>query len=211
MNGSTAALASAAAKLQTRATARRVPALFLLTDDERVRDPVVAVNRLPRGAAVIVRARDEHALRRLVAALAPVCRRRGVALIVAGDAWLALRHGAAGVHLSERQARRACPLAGGSGSRLFVTAAAHSLPALLRAERLGAAAILLSPVFATASHPGARPLGTVRFAALVRAARHKNVGAALIALGGVTPDKAHRLIAAGADGFAAIGALATAS
>jgi thiamine-phosphate pyrophosphorylase len=208
MNGSTAALASAATKLQTRATAQRGPALFLLTDDERVRDPVAAVNRLPRGAAVIARARDEDALRQLVSALAPVCRRRGVALIVAGDVRLALRHGAAGVHLSERQGRRGRPLARGSDARLFVTAAAHSLPALLRAERLGASAILLSPVFATASHPGARPLGAIRFAALVRAARRRNVGAALIALGGVTPERAQRLIAAGADGFAAIGALA---
>lgn len=212
------ALASAAAKLQARtrhAPRARIPALFLLTDDARLPDPVAAVQRLPRGAAVIARARDRDALDALVAALVPVCRRRGVALIVAGDVRLALRHGADGVHLSESLCRRhsaaaalALPPAGRSARPLLLTAAAHSLPAVLRAGRLGATAVLLSPVFATQSHPGARPLGAIRLAALIRATRRKGVGATVVALGGVTPTTARRLADSGVGGVAAIGALA---
>lgn len=193
---------------------RRAPALFLLTDDERLRDPVAAVARLPRGAAVIARARDADALGHLVATLTPICRRRGIALIVANDARLALRHGAAGVHLSEAHCRLPGVTAIGlqrrerHRRRLLLIAAAHSLPAMLRADRLGAAAVLLSPVFATESHPGARPLGTLRFAALVHAARRKGLSAAVIALGGVAAANMRRAMRAGADGFAAIGALA---
>jgi thiamine-phosphate pyrophosphorylase len=211
------ALASAAAKLQARASGartsgrRRAPTLFLLTDDARLADPVAAAARLPRGAAVIARARDADALGRLVAALVPICRRRHVALIVANDPRLALRH-RAGVHLSEVRCRSrglaALGLPRGRRRQRLLVAAAHSLPALLRAGRLGAAAVLLSPVFATASHPGARPLGAIRFAAAIRAARRKGLRAAVIALGGVTADTARQAMMAGADGLAAIGALA---
>lgn len=215
------ALASAAAKLQARGpgsrarrSRRRIPALFLVTDDDRLADPLAAVRRLPRGAAVIARARDATELSQLVAALAPVCRRRGVALIVANDIRLALRYGAAGVHVSERGCRRRSVAAlglaqkGPRGRRFLVTAAAHSLPAMLRAQRLGAAVVVLSPAFPTQSHPGVRPLGAVRFAALIRAARRKGLRAAVVALGGVTAATAQRLAQAGAGGLAAVGALA---
>jgi thiamine-phosphate pyrophosphorylase len=226
-SASATALASAAAKLQackTRERGQRLPTLFLLTDDERLPDPAAAVRKLPRGgsscrlrarAAVIARARNPHELEILVRAIAPICRRRGVALIVANDARLAHRYGADGVHLSEERSRGgnlaslALPRRGSRGrQRLLLTGAAHSFPALLRAVRIGADAVLLSPAFATESHPDARPLGIIRFAAIVRAARRMKIRTPLIALGGVTAGQAQRLTQAGANGLAAIGALA---
>lgn len=165
-------------------------------------------------AAVVVRARDGDFRESLARALAPLCRRRGIALIVAGDARLALRVGAAGVHLSEAAVRRgnlsgfALPRRGAKGARLLVTMAAHSLAALLRAHRLGADAVFLSPAFATASHPGLRPLGGARFAALIRTARRAGARTPVLALGGVTAANAQRLRNARANGLAAVGALA---
>jgi thiamine-phosphate pyrophosphorylase len=222
------ALASAARKLQAGEPGRRerrVPDLVLFTDEERLADPAAAIEHLPRGtmarnrpcgrAAVVVRARNGDSREALIRALAPLCRRRGVALIVAGDVRLALRIGAAGVHLSEAAVRGrglsalALPRRGAKGARrLLVTMAAHSLAAVLRAQRLGADAVFLSPAFATGSHPGRRPLGGVRFAALIRAARRDGARTPVLALGGVTAATAKSLRNARADGLAAVGALA---
>jgi thiamine-phosphate pyrophosphorylase len=121
---------------------------------------------------------------------------------------LAERIGADGVHFSEATFRhRVCGKRPGAKRRHYIiTAAAHSYPALLRAARLGADAVLLSPVFATASHPGARPLGAVRFAACARKLRRASA-VPIIALGGIRASNAQRVAGAGAAGFAAIGAL----
>lgn len=56
-------------------------------------------------------------------------------------------------------------------------------------------------MFATASHPLARPLGSLRFAAWVRRA-----SLPVYALGGVTNATVHRLAGNGAAGVAVVGA-----
>jgi thiamine-phosphate pyrophosphorylase len=166
-----------------------------------------------RGAAalaVIVRESDAKKRAELAVRLAPVCRARHVSLLIANDPALAARVRADGVHLSEAAVARRAIGAGAIGSfrkGAFVTAAAHSYPALLRARRRGVDAALLSPVFATLSHPGARPIGGLRFAALVHTLRRRGGGMGVIALGGVTASNAARLVRAGATGLAAIGAL----
>ncbi len=185
----------------------RLPPLILVTDEARLPDPVAAVGRLPPGSAVILRhydAPDRPALARRLAAL---CRRRGVRLLIAGDWRLAAAVGAGGVHLPEAATRRG-PMAWGGRFAprrpgFLVTAAAHSPAALWQAARAGADAALLSPVFPTASHPGAPGVGVLRFAIWCR---HAPI--AVYALGGIDRRAARRLKGAGAAGFAAIGALA---
>lgn len=179
-----------------------VPALLLLTDDSRLPDPVPAMARLPRGAGVVLR-RQTASLQagRVVAA----GWRRRQAVLVAGEWRLAAAVGAAGVHLPEALARHGvlAPLLGWRRKRgLLLTMACHSPTALARAWRLGADAALLSPVFPTASHPGAAVLGPLRFRIWVRRARLP-----VLALGGIGPGTAARLQGSGAAGLAAIGAL----
>lgn len=65
---------------------------------------------------------------------------------------------------------------------------AHSLRELGMARHLGADAVLLSPVFATRSHPKARTLGPLRFRLLAARA-----GLPVIALGGMDARRAKRL------------------
>lgn len=62
--------------------------------------------------------------------------------------------------------------------------------------------MLVSPLFATRSHPGAKPLGSARFAALARLSP-----VPVIALGGVKPRHAGLIRRLGAAGFAAIDGL----
>lgn len=193
-------VANMARRLNSRHPAgRRLPPLILITDAARLPDPLAAAARLPAGAAVILRDYDAPDRADLARALAQMCRTRRLRLLVAADATLAHRVGADGVHLPEdlvpRMPRR-------WPRDWLVTAAAHSPAALWRARRAGADAALLSPVFPTASHPGAPALGALRFAAWAN-----EMPLPVYALGGVNAGTARRLTGRGAVGLAGIGGM----
>jgi len=179
----------------------RLPPLILVTDPDRTPDPAALAGRLPRGCGVIFRAFGRKGAGETARKLAAAARRRGLVLLIGADE---LRAAGAGVHLPERMARRAGPLKRARPG-VMVTAAAHSLTALIRARRAGADAALLSTVFASLSPSAGRPLGAVRFAALVRKA-----GLPVYALGGVGTKNAPRLLGSGAAGLAMVEGLANA-
>ncbi len=186
-----------------RRRGRRLPALWLVSDPVRLPDPRAVASRLPRGAGVVARGTAPAAL----AGLAALARRRGLALLVAGDGRAALAAGA-GLHLPERRAaRHLLPFllarrAGAPGALL--TLAAHGGAAgAARARRLRPDLLFLSPLFATASHPGARPLGVLRWLAAARRLGFARVAA----LGGVGAGTAAR-VPRQAAGIAAIGGFA---
>lgn len=186
-------LARAAARLAV--TARRgLPPLILMTDDERLPDPVAAARALPKGSVVIVRARTRQRVVELVQQLLPLARQRGLFLLSAG----VLVPGADGVHLPQARVGEAARLR--ATRRILLTASAHSFPALRQTTLVDA--VLLSPVFATESHPGRAALSPVRAALMARQSPRP-----VYALGGITPENARRL--SGFCGLAAIGALAT--
>lgn len=135
-------------------------------------------------------------------ALARVCRTRGLTLLVGADAGLAVRLRADGVHLPERLAGRRGRVNALRG-RFLVTAAAHSLPAALRARRSGVQALVVSPVFESDSPSAGRPMGPRALATLIRWA-----AAPVYALGGVDASNVRRLGMTGAVGIAAVKALA---
>jgi thiamine-phosphate pyrophosphorylase len=166
--------------------------LVLMTDDERLPDPVAAARRLPKGSMVILRARDtarRHALADSLRA-----QTDGLILLAADDPVLADRlHG---LHLPEKRAREAAHWRA-LRPHWVITVAAHSSQGLHIAY---ADAVLLSPIFATRSHPKAHPLTAARARLMVR-----NSLLPVLALGGVTARNAPLL--KGFAGFAAIGAL----
>lgn len=204
-----ASLAEAALRLKGgRGAALRpaciLPACILIVERARLADPGPAIAKLPRGSVVILRDYGAADRAAYAARLARLCRSRRLRLLVAGDVRLALAVGAHGLHLPEGAA-----CSGDRRWRLWrkpgwlVTAAAHSPRAVARARRAGADALLLSPVFATVSHPGATPLGSLRFAAWARQER-----VPVYALGGMTAATTRRLAGSGAAGIAAIGGFA---
>lgn len=167
-----------------------LPRLWLLTDERQGDALWSALDRLPRGAGVIVRHYSLAGPARLalIARVRRITRRRGLVLVLAGDARLATRCRADGVYQASRR-----------GRPLLEIATAHDRAELVAAARAEAAAVLLSPAFPTRSHPGARVLGPLRFGLLAR-----DAGLPVIALGGMTSEKARRLAPLGADGWAAI-------
>lgn len=191
-------LAAAARRLNRRRDA--LPALWLMTDENRLPDPTPVLAALGRvGGGLILRYRDPTAHRRDIARIRRLSRIVSVPVLLAGPVALARRFGLAGAHYAEARAR-ATP--GRPRRRLWLTCAAHDRRALARAARIGADAAIVAPVFATKSHPDARTLGPLRLARLIRGS-----AVPVIALGGIDATTARRLPPRVA-GIAAIGALA---
>ena len=179
---------------------RDLPAVILMTDAERLPDPRAAIKRLPFDAAVLLRHPDPGARRELADRLVPLCRARDLLVIVSDDLALAEACGADGLHLPERSAAAPEALSIRRRWRGLLTCAAHSPRALRRAAVLQADAALLSPVFATASHPGGSAIGALRFLAWAREAR-----CPVYALGGMSAANAGRLSGRAIVGIAGIG------
>lgn len=173
--------------------------LALLTDDSRLPDPLAAARALPVGSLVILRARNARRRAALAVSLREIARVRGLILLIADDPLLAARIGAHGIHLPEARAKQAAHWRARFPG-WFVTAAAHSLRAVLNAADVDA--VLLSPVFATASHKDAPPLTPARARLMAR-----QVCVPVFALGGINAQNAGLL--RGFSGIAAIGALST--
>jgi thiamine-phosphate pyrophosphorylase len=179
-------------KLARQAVRLNAGLLVLMTDDERLADPVAAACRLPKGSMVILRARD--ARRRRVLAEALRTQTSGLILLASDDPVLADRlHG---LHLPEKRAREAAHWRA-LRPHWLITVAAHSGRSLRIAH---ADAVLLSPVFPTKSHPKTHPLTAVRARLLARDALIP-----VLALGGISARNVSLL--RGFAGFAAIGAL----
>lgn len=180
-----------------------------MTDEQRLPDPCAAAARLPRGSAVILRHYGEDVAARAALAqrLRRITRARGVRLLVAASDerdGLALAVGADGIHLPQwRVQAGARALRRHRRRGWLVTAAAHSWTAVRAAMARRVSAVVISPVFTTASHPDVRPLGALHFRRWALAARLP-----VYALGGVDCRTAAALRGSGACGLAAIGGLA---
>lgn len=178
-----------------------VPGLWLVSDQRN--DAVLerALGRLPRRAGAKARAglifRHYHLPPAQRAArfraLARIAGQRGLWTAWAGPAREARRHGADACYGTAQM------LAPGPALPRLMTA--HSLAEIGAAGRGRAAAVLLSPVFPTRSHPGAATLGPLRFRLLTALSP-----VPVIALGGLDGHRARKL---GAYGWAAIDGLAT--
>jgi thiamine-phosphate pyrophosphorylase len=138
--------------------------------------------------------------------IAQLCRERRLRLVVSGDARLAAALGA-GLHLCGGRRDRPIRVPG------LLTSSAHGIAELRRARGARAAACFLSPAFPTASHPGARALGPLRWARLAATAAASPASIIkpplILALGGVNGATLARLpqrLCAGAGAIGALGA-----
>lgn len=178
-----------------RGGASAIPATWLLSDPIRLPDPSPLLAGLPRGAAVVLRGATPE----VAARVARLCRVLRLALLVSGEGRLALRLGA-GLHVPDRAPTRGMLPFLLNRRGAWLSAAVHGRAGVARARRLGADAVLVSPVFATVSHPGARVLGPLRWAALAGGA-----GRPAVALGGMSAAAMRRLPPRLAAGWAGIG------
>ena len=171
--------------------ATAIPRLWLLTDERQGASLWQALNRLPRNSGIIVRhygldpSERIHFTRRVEG----IARRRGLRLYRT-----AIDHRPAdGLY--------AKPTSPARRGGLPLAVPVHDMREIDRAHRMRADCVLLSPLFATRSHPGRAGLGPVRFAALARLCR-----VPVIALGGVEARHQALVRQLGASGWAGIDA-----
>jgi 8-oxo-dGTP diphosphatase len=183
-------------------TAARLPSRYLITPDDLsalARQEWLAV-RLARGAQLVLFRAPSLSPEAYAAEAATVvaqCREAGARVMLHGHPAYLQQIPADGVHLPSRELRTLTtrPVPG----NLWLAASVHDAEELALAERLGADFVTVSPVAATASHPGAPPLGWAAFAALTQAAK-----VPVYALGGQRDCDVDTSIRAGGQGIAGI-------
>lgn len=180
-----------------------LPHVIGMTDPQRASDPWDVLAKLPPQSALIWRLFGPLPARKDWLALSRAAHRRKILLLLSWQGG-ALPGAKLGLHLPERSLGRS-----GAAARraAWSTAAVHSAAALHAAAKAGANAVLISPVFQTESHQGARPLGVIRFAQLVHQARA--LGLAAYALGGIDAKSRKRLRALPLAGVAGISFLSS--
>ena len=161
------------------------PRQWLMTDERLGERLWAAIGRLPiKHSGIVFRHYRTPAEARaaLAGRIADICHRRSLTLAIAGDADLARKLGADLVHNPVE-----IPV------DLPFSRSVHSLAEAEAAHANGAALVFVSPVRATSSHPGRKPLGPALARRIVEA-----VGVPAIALGGM--DALH-FTRFGRDGF----------
>lgn len=179
----------------TRRHKKHIPKIWLMTDPRFGDGLIPAIQKLPAGSGVIFRHYDlaEHPRRKLLHAVAKTCRRRGHLLLIAGNTQTANLRSVQGIH-----GRALCQ----PSKAIIRSAPVHNVREITQAVHYRADILLLSPCRSTASHPGARPLGMLRFMQLARLCKPTKV----IALGGMTHRRFMMMDARAVYGWAAIDA-----
>ena len=185
----------------------RLPPLYALVDPlDTGRDPVALAEALLAGGARLLQLRWKAASPRelLAAALAvrPLARAAGALFLLNDRPDIARAAEADGVHLGQDDlpvaaARRVL----GIGRLLGVST--HDVEQARAAEAAGADYVGVGPVYATTTKPDALAPRGLALVTAVRAA----VRCPLVAIGGITPETAALVRAAGADAVAMVGAL----
>ena len=158
------------------------PKLWLLSDARNDAALEGALRRLPRSSGFVFRHYHLPPEARIAryCELERLARARGHTVILADSTYTAREWGADGAY--------GAPLSLRPSADLLRIATAHNMAEIAQANRIGADAVMLSPAFATRSHPGAPSLGPMRFRMLARCAQMP-----VIALGGMTRQTANRL------------------
>jgi len=95
-------LARAAREFAARSNSS-LSGLVLLTDDERMTDPLASISALPRGSLVVLRARDPARRTALARSISRIARTRSLRWVIADDPALAAKLGAHGAHFPARK------------------------------------------------------------------------------------------------------------
>ncbi|WP_246844791.1 thiamine phosphate synthase [Altererythrobacter sp. TH136] len=156
--------------------------LWLLSDPRNDELLPRALRALPRGSAFIFRHYhlDPRSRRARWDELMPLVREGGLLALLSGSDDQAREWGAVGSY--------GPPEAVGEAPELLRVATVHDANEIAHANASGADAVMLSPVFATRTHPNITPLGPERFHALAALAEMP-----VIALGGMTFERAREL------------------
>jgi thiamine-phosphate pyrophosphorylase len=199
------------ARAPTHTSARRarspVRGLYAVTPDEHDTAALAAKVELAiGGGARMVQYRNKSADRALrrhqAAALLPLCRARGVPLVVNDDVDLAIEIGADGAHLGHGDGDLAIARHRLGAGRMLGASCYADIEAAIAAVEAGVDYVAFGAAFATAVKPHAP-----RASSALYAEARARLDIPIVAIGGITPENAASVVAAGADAVAVITAL----
>ena len=183
--------------------ANRPRGIYAITPDEADTVRLLArVESVLRAGATWLQYRNKLADRGLrgqqARALQPLCRRYGVPLIINDDWRLAAAIGADGAHLGHEDGELGCARAALGAAAIIGASCYDSLELARAACGAGANYVAFGAFFPSPTKPGARraPIALLEQSAAL--------GVPRVAIGGITPDNAATLVAAGADLLAVI-------
>lgn len=162
-----------------------------------VTSAAAGLNAIGKGSTILQLRAPALTVRELEREANMLVPQASVPVIVSSRCDVALATGAAGVNLPERDigvAEARLML----GQRL-VGRSVHSVQAALAAEREEADFVIFGPVWPSPTHPDQAPASRDALAEVARAVRIP-----VLAIGGVTAERARECVAAGAAGYAAI-------
>ena len=186
------------------------PLYAILSADLYPGDSVEWARRLADAGVELIQYRNKHATSRglfdVAKTLSALAGSRGFRFILNDRPDIALLTGGGGVHLGQQDlpveaARRIC------GASCWVGVSTHNLEQLRAAAASSADYIAVGPVFTTGSKANPDPVVGLEFIRHARALTTKP----LVAIGGISSQRAAEVYAAGADSVAVISDLAQAA
>ena len=182
-------------------TCRRLPRAFVMSDWDRMPDPVAVLDALPYNIAMIFRHYEDPNRAARAREVVSEAHRLGIQVLVAGDPQLAHRVGADGVHLPGHLLnRRVFSCLATMRNDWLITAAVHDQRELNWATSAQVDAVMVSPVFPTTTRVQRRALGVIGVRRITNIAK-----VPVFALGGLSATVLPRLRTCGTVGFAGIG------
>jgi thiamine-phosphate pyrophosphorylase len=176
--------------------------LYLITPEEGDTSRLLRRIRAVISQATLLQYRNKPASaalkREQAAALLPLCREAGVPLLVNDDWLLAKEVGADGAHLGEGDGELRAARALLGDDAIVGASCYNDIGRAESAATAGASYVAFGAFFPSPTKPNARHAS----AELLQASVH--LGLPRVAIGGITPDNARQLVAAGADLVAVI-------
>lgn len=174
------------------------------TEGKTIAQVLAEVEAALQGGAVVVQYRDKQPLdaAQLARELLAVCHAYHVPLLINDSVELAAEIGADGVHLGRDDGDIAAARTA-LGSRAIIGVSCYNdLDRAIRAESADADYVAFGRFFPSGSKPLAAPADTATLSLAKQTLRLP-----IVAIGGILPDNAGQLLAAGADLLAVIGGL----
>ena len=180
-------------------TAARLPHHYAILDDADEALLLPNLQKILNRGVKLIQARLKNlssaAVAKFVEQAYPLCQQRQAVLLMnsAVDCPVEVD----GIHLTSRDLMA---LTARPENIKWLAASCHNLEQLQHAQKIGVDFVVLAPVLATQTHPGAKVLGWEQFADLVA-----KVNLPVYALGGMTEVQPDYSAASGGQGIAAIG------
>ena len=195
-------------KLEKKNKQNQLPVSVFFTDRKKIYDLENTIKSLPKNSAIIIREYDLEQKDREIFArkIKDLTNSRNIRIIVGKDLVLAIKIKADGLHFSDLDHLPLQFLERKKFKKKFIFSfACHSFKSVLKAQKLKADMIFISPIFPTKSHLNTQALGIKNLAKISFKTKSSSyVSPSLYALGGINSQNLLSVRKLGISGFAAI-------